>query len=187
MVSQVASRYKLGMRTLLLLALSLFLIACQATDTGKTPWMQTPDTHSFSRPAEVRSTHLELVLNLDFEQKIATGSVTHHLLRTDPMAPFVVDTSDLSILSVTDQTGAELTFTLAEDAGEWRGRPLSIDLGAATKTVKIHYQTSPQAEAMQWLAPEQTSGKEQPFLFTQGQATRMLAAFEQMRLGVPVV
>ena len=105
------------MRTLLLLALSLFLIACQATDTGKTTWMQTPDTHSFSRPAEVRSTHLELVLNLDFEQKIATGSVTHHLLRTDPMAPFVVDTSDLSILSVTDQTGAELTFTLADDAG----------------------------------------------------------------------
>jgi leukotriene-A4 hydrolase len=39
-----------------------------------------------------------------------------------------------------------------------------------TKKVIIHYQTSPGAEAVQWLEPSQTAGKAQPFMFTQSQA-----------------
>ena len=158
------------MRKLLPLASCLILGACWGAPSTTANWVDTPDTHTFALPDQVRSTHLELNLNLDFEAKVATGSVTHHLKRTDPTAPFIVDTSDLSILAVTDQDGSDLVWDLASDAGEWRGRPLTIELGASTKTVKIQYHTSPQAEAMQWLAPEQTSGKEKPFLFTQGQA-----------------
>jgi len=36
--------------------------------------------------------------------------------------------------------------------------------------VKIRYSTDPTATALQWLAPEQTAGKERPFLYTQSQA-----------------
>ncbi|UOQ71161.1 hypothetical protein [Hymenobacter cellulosilyticus] len=39
-----------------------------------------------------------------------------------------------------------------------------------TKVVSLRYRTAPGAAALQWLSPEQTAGREQPFLFTQSQA-----------------
>lgn len=53
------------------------------------------------------------------------------------------------------------------------GSKLTIDL--PTKTVGeiilvIHYKTSPSASALQWLSAEQTSGKKNPYLFSQCQA-----------------
>ena len=38
------------------------------------------------------------------------------------------------------------------------GRALVVRLQPATKVVAIRYRTAPDAAAMQWLAPEQTSG-----------------------------
>lgn len=170
LVSEDQSRYHFCMRTLLQLAFSLLLAACYGSPTSKVFSVNTPDTHSSARPAEVRSVHLDLNLNLDFEAKVATGHVVHHLERIDQNAPFVVDTSDLSILEVTDEHGESLVWELSDELGEWRGRSLTIQLGTLTQSVKIQYQTSPTAEAMQWLSPEQTAGKAKPFLFTQGQA-----------------
>ena len=45
-----------------------------------------------------------------------------------------------------------------------------MDLPAAGDEFVVHYRTSPDAAAIQWLAPEQTAGRVKPFLFTQGQA-----------------
>ena len=128
------------------------------------------DPHSFAEPERVRSTHLDLSLNLDFDQKLAKGAVTHSLLRHDPAAPFVVDADGLTIHSVLDQQGEPLAWAQPEQNDEHLGRPLSITLLADTQRVTIRYSTSPDAEAMQWLAPEQTDGKKRPFLFTQGQS-----------------
>ena len=50
------------------------------------------------------------------------------------------------------------------------GKPLVVDITPETKKVNVYYQTSPKAEALQWLNPQQTAGKKQPFLFTQSQA-----------------
>ena len=50
------------------------------------------------------------------------------------------------------------------------GAPLSVVLPSGTKYVRVHYSTSPQASGLQWLAPEQTAGKRQPFMFSQAQA-----------------
>ena len=36
--------------------------------------------------------------------------------------------------------------------------------------MRIRYRTTERSEAMQWLAPAQTAGGKQPFLFTQGQS-----------------
>ncbi|MCB9879556.1 MAG: M1 family metallopeptidase [Planctomycetes bacterium] len=128
------------------------------------------DTHSFARPDQVRSTHLALDLTLDFDAKVASGSVTHTLDRRDPAAPLVLDTNQLTIEGVADQRGEALPWTCPEAADEFLGRPLTVALRPDTTTVTIGYRTSPLAEAMQWLAPEQTNGKQAPFLFTQGQA-----------------
>ena len=155
-----------------LLASSLVLFAgllgCQAVGTA--PPIDFVDTHSFARPEQVRSTHVALDLALDFDQKVARGTVTHTLDRRDANAPFVVDANQLTVTAVTDQTGAGLRWSWPADADEFLGQPLTIELRPETSEVTIAYQTSPLAEAMQWLAPEQTNGKQAPFLFTQGQA-----------------
>ncbi len=129
-----------------------------------------PDTHSYARPAEVRSTHLQLDLDLDFDAGVASGTVVHHLRRVDPDAPLVLDTDGLVIRAVRDQGGRALPHALADADDRWLGRAVEIELREDTSQVEVDYATDPAAEAMQWLSPEQTDGKERPFLFTQGQA-----------------
>ncbi|MGC6486340.1 MAG: M1 family metallopeptidase [Planctomycetota bacterium] len=143
---------------------------CSTLNSEQDAWEMAPDTHSYARPHEVRSTHLDLRLTLDFDAHVARGSVEHTLARRAPAAPFVVDTDGLVIESVCDQDGRELAYRLGPQDDRWLGRALTVDLTADTTRVRIDYATSPDAEAMQWLDPAQTDGGEHPFLFTQGQA-----------------
>jgi leukotriene-A4 hydrolase len=151
-----------------LLASFLLLAACAAAPSGPPPMID--DAHSFAEPWRVRTKHLELALDLDFDAHVARGHVVHHLERFDPKAPLLLDTDDLAIAAVTDQQGRLLEYErpLAPDA--ILGSRLRIALRDDTEAVRIDYQTAPGAEAMQWLAPEQTNGGKAPFLFTQGQA-----------------
>src|SRR5207244_4366897 len=80
----------------------------------------------------------------------------------------VLDTNGLAISSVTAD-GAPAKFALG-DAVKFLGRPLTIAIEPGTESVAIDYTTSPDAAAVQWLAPEQTAGGKHPFLFTQSQA-----------------
>ncbi|MFN8640151.1 MAG: M1 family metallopeptidase [Candidatus Binatia bacterium] len=152
------------------LRMSLLLLgACAMSPMTQPKPEDSLDRHSFARPAEVRTTHLELALELDFAAHVATGTARHTLRRADAAAPFVLDTQDLAILGVEDERGAPLSFELAA-ADAILGRRLSVQLGRDTRTVAIRYRTSPDAAALQWLLPAQTSGGVKPFLFTQGQA-----------------
>lgn len=38
--------------------------------------------------------------------------------------------------------------------------------------IEISFETSPKSSALQWLTPEQTSGKEHPYLFSQCQVKK---------------
>jgi aminopeptidase N len=80
-----------------------------------------------------------------------------------------LDTRDLTIESVRDDSGANVSFTL-HPAEPILGARLEIALPASTRTVHIRYQTSPTASALQWLVPAQTSDGTHPFLFSQSQA-----------------
>jgi aminopeptidase N len=164
LASARANRYKPTMRAWLFLTV---LCSC-ATVTTEPPLVDDP--HSFARPYEVRSTHLDLDLTLDFARHVAYGKVTHVLERRDATAPFLLDSDGLRLTTIADQDGNELTCTPAATPDPVRGTRLQIDLLPGTKRVTITYSTSPDAEAMQWLAPEQTNGGSKPFLFTQGQA-----------------
>lgn len=148
--------------------LPCLLAACAAAPSLPPP-AAARDVHSFAEPWRVRATHLELDLALDFEQHVARGSVTHHLLRRDPRAPFVLDSNGLSIGRIVDQDGEALAFDIAPP-DPILGSAITVHLRDDTEQVRIHYETSPDAEAMQWLRPEQTHDGRMPFLFTQGQS-----------------
>lgn len=125
------------------------------------------DIHSFSRPNEAAIKHLALDLNVDFATQQLSGKATLDIDNRGARE-LVLDTNGLTIAGVTAD-GAPAKFALGEPV-RYLGRALTIEIEPGTKSVAIEYTTSPDAAAVQWLAPEQTAGGKHPFLFTQSQA-----------------
>jgi leukotriene-A4 hydrolase len=127
------------------------------------------DIHSFARPNEVRVTHVALDLRTDFATRTLGGRSTLTLSRAPGARDVVLDTSDLAIDSVTDKSGRALQFSLGQKDAIL-GRPLTVQLPSGVTEVVVAYRTSPSAAALQWLSPEQTAGRQHPYLYSQGQA-----------------
>ncbi len=135
-----------------------------------TPVASVRDVHSFSNPHEVRVSALALDLTVDFRRRQLTGTAALSLeVVTDEARQLVLDTRDLRIRQIRDARGSTLQFSLGRN-DPYLGQALSITLPTGVNQVFIDYATSPAATGLQWLAPEQTAGKQQPFLFTQSQA-----------------
>ncbi|RAK70275.1 M1 family metallopeptidase [Hymenobacter edaphi] len=129
------------------------------------------DPHSCARPAEAAVRHLSLDLTVDFSARTLQGRATWQLEVRPGATDLWLDTRGLAIEAVTLADGATLTdFELSDDDDPVLGRPLRIHLPAGTQQISISYRTAPDAAALQWLSPEQTAGKQHPFLFTQSQA-----------------
>jgi len=133
-----------------------------------------PDPHSYSNPAEVRVRHLNLDLEVLFEKKILRGTATLELQALPTkMSQLICDTSELQIETI-DISTAEGVFTPAAfqlgPSNPILGSPLTISLPPQTQKVRIRYATKPEASALQWLNPVQTSGKKTPFLYSQSEA-----------------
>ncbi|MGK2875879.1 MAG: M1 family metallopeptidase [Nocardioides sp.] len=125
------------------------------------------DPHSFARPNEVVVTHLCLKLDIDFVTRRISGSAALDLEHRDPAATHLaLDTWQLDITSITDADGVDLPWTLA-DYDPILGSALTIEIADADRVV-VHYVTSPEARALQWLEPAQTASGRQ-FLFSQNQ------------------
>ncbi|KAA9345935.1 M1 family metallopeptidase [Adhaeribacter soli] len=128
------------------------------------------DVHSYSNPAEVAVKHLDLDIEVLFDQKIIRGKATYQLDRKKDTDKIILDSRNLKIRNVFDTTKKQdLAFSLGENQPTF-GQPLEIQLNPDTKAITIEYETSPEAAALQWLSPQQTAGKVHPFLFTQSQA-----------------
>ena len=162
------------MRTFLASAFLLAVSACTSQAPAPAPASApspefTPDPHSFARPAEARVTHVALDLTVDFAARKLRGTSRLSVERGPNTSTLIVDTRDLAVSRVSDGSGAPLTHQIGGEQ-PFMGRPLSITLSPKTTMVAIEYETSPDAAAVQWLDPAQTSGRKLPFLFTQGQA-----------------
>ncbi|HPH47711.1 MAG TPA: M1 family aminopeptidase/hydrolase, partial [Chryseolinea sp.] len=127
------------------------------------------DIHSFAQPEEARATHLHWTANVDFETKTIAAVASWSIEKKADADVIIFDTKGLNIEKITLDNDAPTTFKLTE-YDSLLGQGLAVLIQSNTKQVNIYYQTSPEAEAIQWLKPQQTAGKKFPFLFTQSQA-----------------
>src|SRR5438477_87086 len=153
----------------------LLCIVSAACNKSTTMQNARRDIHSYSNPEQIRVHHLDLDCDVLFDRKILKGTATLSVeRRVDSGAPpLILDTRNLHIekVEVSDENGAyaETKFVLGA-SDPILGAPLTITIPPATSKVRVHYSTSPEASALQWLDPPQTAGRKRPFLFTQSQA-----------------
>jgi aminopeptidase N len=126
------------------------------------------DIHSYARPAEARVTHVALDLRADFAAERIAGTATLDVQAAPGAKEIVLDSKGLEIGSIDDAAGRALPYKLGQ-ADPHLGAPLTVQLAGA-KRIRIAYTSAPDADALQWLTPEQTAGKKQPFLFSQGES-----------------
>ncbi len=143
------------------------------------------DYHSFANVEQFRVTRLELDLRVDPFFKTLRGVVGLEIKRLDPNATeLILDTRDLNISDVTvkaqDVLGAtsktETTWVSRpfhfQKKDPILGQPLVIDVPPSKRStlfVRIDYETSPDAPALQWLTAQQTAGKRRGFFYTQSE------------------
>ncbi len=159
------------------LSLACAAVACDSgpSATGAPP--DDParrDLHSYADDGEIRVTHVELDLEVRFDERRLRGSamLSFDRPREDADA-LVLDTRELTITAVESwsPTGGfdAATYSLAA-ADPVLGAALTVVLPPPATRVRVAYETSPEASGLQWLTPEQTAGGAHPFLFTQSQA-----------------
>ena len=130
------------------------------------------DTNTFSNYEIIKQTNIEANFNIDFTKKVIHGTVKTYFTALEDGEVIVLDTRALKINSVIDsETGDELDFVLDEQYElESNGIPLKIykEFSKGEQiAILIKYDTTDEGSAVQWLDPEQTTGKIYPFMFTQ--------------------
>jgi leukotriene-A4 hydrolase len=141
----------------------------QCNPSSKTEKKNMQDPHSYSNPVDARVKHLTWKAKLDFDNRVIHATAIWDIETKADTDVIIFDTKDLTITGVwtDDQKPAEFKVGERDDI---MGQALAVLISPSTKRVGIEYSTAPGAEALQWLTPEQTSGKKHPFLFTQSQA-----------------
>jgi len=152
------------------LFLLLFVLAVATTTYSQSA---AQDYHSYSNPQDVRVRHLDLAWDVSFEKKVLNGTAVLLIDRINKQAPLILDTRHLNIDKVeTSPNGSkysETKFDLGK-SDAILGAPLTIQLPANAKYVRVSYSTNPDASGLQWLEPAQTAGKKEPFMFTQSES-----------------
>ena len=154
----------------LLLCSILLLLNCQNTKEAKqneTTLKYSEEPHSFAQPNNAVITHLDLDINVDFENEIIEGKASY-LIKNNNASEIFLDSKFLDIKSV-QADGKDTYFSLGKFNKDL-GNVLKIKIKPETESITVFYNTTNKTEALQWLKPQQTADKTAPFLFTQGQA-----------------
>ncbi|XP_045502031.1 leukotriene A-4 hydrolase isoform X2 [Colias croceus] len=131
------------------------------------------DPSSHSRPELAIIKHVDLKLNVDFENKQLSGIADLTINALDNINELILDSSDITIESIETEDGKSLEYRLDNPVPNY-GSKLTIPLAEPATVdqkikIRIKYKTSPTATALQWLDAKQTSGKKYPYMFSQCQ------------------
>ena len=149
-------------------------VACQPKEDPKAAEevvevVEHVDVHTFAKPEEAVVKHLSLDINVDFDQHIISGIAGYDFTHNDTVDSIIFDIDELKIKNVLLDDGSKAEYYTGK-VDKHLGQPLIVKFKENTKRINIEFETTPSAAALQWLNPQQTSGKKHPFLFTQSQA-----------------
>lgn len=161
---------------LLFICATLGLISCapvasNENQADKTDIHNVEDPHTYSNLDEIRTQHLELDLEVNFTNKTVYG-VARHQMSKHECDTAIFDIKELEIKKITlgkkgDETSTD--FVIGKN-DELLGQALCVKISPTTEWINIYYQTTEKTEALDWLDPQLTAGKKNPFMYTQGQA-----------------
>ncbi|MCH7774636.1 MAG: aminopeptidase, partial [Bacteroidetes bacterium] len=143
----------------------LFLTGCTNPKQEKSALKYVDEPHSYAQPNEAVITHLDLDIDVDFDQEIINGKATYKIENNNSLE-IILDAKFLEIEKV--QADGNDTEFLLGDFNEQLGQSLKISIEEDTKSITVYYRTTDKTEALQWLSPQQTADKTHPFLFTKG-------------------
>lgn len=125
--------------------------------------------HSFANIHEVKTVHLALDLTVDFDKEVIHGVANHSIQILHPTDFMLFDTRGLMIDKVfLDNDTVAVDFELGRSYPTVGGF-LKIPITPKTNNVIIHYQTTENSKALDWLKPNDKNGLDKPFVYSQGQ------------------
>ncbi|CAD6998726.1 unnamed protein product [Ceratitis capitata] len=135
------------------------------------------DPSSFSEPERIATKHSALKWTVDFSNTKLLGSVIHHFNVLEANLPAILlDVRDINVksASILCSGGSAIPIDyFVSDPVEDIGAKLILELPESTAKgdllVHLDYETSNRASGLQWLTPEQTLGKQHPYVFSQFQ------------------
>lgn len=132
------------------------------------------DPSSFANWKDVCLEHLDLHVAVSFETKALNVTATWTGRTTCSTNAVIFDTKRLAVEAV--RVDGEVVEVTKGEEDPVFGAPLEVALPTAKREpgsafqVELSFRVGEESSALQWLAPEQTAGKQHPFLFTQCQA-----------------
>ena len=146
-----------------MILLPAFMLSAALTD---------PNSYANFNDVRVKNVHLDLVVSFD-QQRLSGFAELELDWKTRSAKTLVLDTRALEIESIyvidSQSNFKPARFRLGARHKIY-GQKLTIELPERNPRVRIVYRTAPAASGLQWLTPEQTLGKTEPFLFSQSQA-----------------
>lgn len=162
-----------------ILFLGLFLNSCgtneilEDEEQSKKVIINQPirDAHSYANLDEIKTKHIHLDLEIDFENKSIYGVARHEMINNNAdTAIFDIKGLEINRVTIGRKGKEENTDYVIGKEDPILGAPLSVKIDSNTTFVNIYYKTTKDSDALDWLDPILTNGKKHPYLYTQGQA-----------------
>ncbi|OSZ78419.1 aminopeptidase [Chitinophagaceae bacterium IBVUCB1] len=158
-------------KLLTLIAVASIMASCNSNTTKETTQTldsNSIDKHTQSNADKVKVKHLHLDIAVDFDTRKIHGCATWDIDNPRAEDKLILDAYQLTVDSILVD-GKRAEFSLGQPV-EHIGSALQIPIAKESKKVAIHYRTGDNPRALQWLEPQQTNGKQYPFLYTQSES-----------------